>query len=161
MADPAEPGVIRAAGAVVWRRGAAGTDIVLVHRPRYDDWSIPKGKTMPGEHVLLTAVREVAEEAGVRVALGRRLPTTHYVTEGRPKRVDYWAARPVSPDAFTPNEEVDSLAWLPVADAALAELRPRPHGARRVSRRAGRHHPGDPAQARRRDQQEGLAPGRS
>ena len=118
MADPAEPGVIRAAGAVVWRRGAAGTDIVLVHRPRYDDWSIPKGKAMPGEHVLLTAVREVAEEAGVRVALGRRLPTTHYVTEGRPKRVDYWAARPVSPDAFTPNEEVDSLAWLPVADAA-------------------------------------------
>jgi 8-oxo-(d)GTP phosphatase len=113
-----EPGVIRAAGAVVWRDGAEGTETVLVHRPRYDDWSFPKGKAMPGEHVLLTAVREVAEEAGVRIALGRRLPTTHYVADGRPKRVDYWAARPVSPDAFAPNEEVDRLAWLPLADAA-------------------------------------------
>jgi 8-oxo-(d)GTP phosphatase len=113
-----EPGVIRAAGAVVWRHGPAGTETLLVHRPRYDDWSFPKGKAMPGEHVLLTAVREVAEEAGVRVALGRRLPTTYYITDGRPKRVDYWAGRQVSPDAFTPNEEVDTLAWLPLADAA-------------------------------------------
>jgi 8-oxo-(d)GTP phosphatase len=54
----------------------------------------------------------------VRVALGRRLPTTHYITEGRPKRVDYWAGRPVSPDTFAPNDEVDALAWLSLADAA-------------------------------------------
>ncbi len=116
MADP-EPGEIRAAGAVVWRAGAQGIETALVHRPRYDDWSFPKGKAMPGEHVLLTAVREVAEEAGVRVALGRRLPSTFYVTEVRPKRVDYWAARPVSPEAFAPGTEVDALAWLPLAAA--------------------------------------------
>jgi 8-oxo-(d)GTP phosphatase len=117
MADPV-PGEIRAAGAVVWRDGAGGIETALVHRPRYDDWSFPKGKAMPGEHVLLTAVREVSEEAGVRVALGRRLPTTHYLIDGQPKRVDYWAGRPASPEAFTPGDEVDALAWLPLADAA-------------------------------------------
>lgn len=117
MADP-EPDEIRAAGAVVWRDGAQGIETALVHRSRYDDWSFPKGKAMPGEHVLLTAVREVAEEAGVRVALGRRLPSTHYITQGRPKQVDYWAGRPVSPDAFAPGDEVDALAWLPLAAAA-------------------------------------------
>jgi 8-oxo-(d)GTP phosphatase len=119
MTEPEEPDEeVRAAGAVVWRDGAQGIETALVHRPRYDDWSIPKGKAMPGEHVLLTAVREVAEEAGVRVALGRRLPTTHYVTEGWPKRVDYWAGRPVSPEAFSPGTEVDALRWLPLAAAA-------------------------------------------
>jgi len=117
MADP-EPGEIRAAGALIWRGGAQGIETALVHRPRYDDWSFPKGKAMPGEHVLLTAVREVAEEAGVRVALGRRLPSTHYITQGRPKWVDYWAGRPVSPDAFAPGDEVDAMAWLPLAAAA-------------------------------------------
>jgi 8-oxo-dGTP diphosphatase len=117
MADP-ESGEVRAAGAVVWRDGARGIETALVHRPRYDDWSFPKGKAMPGEHVLLTAVREVAEEAGVRVSLGRRLPTTSYVTGGRPKRVDYWAARPVVPGAFAPGTEVDVLSWLPLAAAS-------------------------------------------
>src|SRR6516225_2185196 len=117
MADP-EPGEIRAAGALIWRGGAQGIETALVHRPRYDDWSFPKGKATPGEHVLLTAVREVAEEAGVRVALGRRLPSTHYITQGRPKWVDYWAGRPVSPDAFAPGDEVDAMAWLPLAAAA-------------------------------------------
>jgi len=119
MTEPGEPdGEIRAAGAVVWRNGPQGIETALVHRPRYDDWSLPKGKAMPGEHVLLTAVREVAEEAGVRVALGRRLATTHYFAEGRPKRVDYWAGRPVSPDAFSPGTEVDALRWLPLVAAA-------------------------------------------
>jgi 8-oxo-dGTP pyrophosphatase MutT (NUDIX family) len=109
---------IRAAGAVVWRDGPEGRRIALVHRPKYDDWSLPKGKTEPGEHVLLTAVREVAEEAGARITLGRRLPTTAYTVDGRPKRVDYWAGRSVSPDAFTPGTEVDAMAWLPLAEAA-------------------------------------------
>jgi 8-oxo-(d)GTP phosphatase len=121
MADPGQAGEIRAAGAVVWRGGDQGVETVLVHRPRYDDWSFPKGKAMPGEHLLMTAVREVDEEAGVRVALGRRLPTTHYFTEGQPKRVDYWAGRPVSPEAFVPGDEVDALAWLPL-DAAAGRL---------------------------------------
>ena len=85
---------IRAAGAVLWRPGADGPEVALVHRRRYDDWSLPKGKSLPGEHVLLTAVREVAEETGVRVVLGPRLPSTHYQQHGnRPKTVDYWAAK--------------------------------------------------------------------
>jgi 8-oxo-dGTP diphosphatase len=117
MTDP-ETSEIRAAGAVVWRDGAQGIEIALVHRSRYNDWSFPKGRAMPGEHVLLTAVREVAEEAGVRVALGRRLDSTRYLTVGRPKRVDYWAGRPVSPVAFAPGDEVDALSWLPLAAAA-------------------------------------------
>jgi 8-oxo-(d)GTP phosphatase len=124
MADQ-EDGEIRAAGAVLWRSGPQGIETALVHRPRYDDWSFPKGKAMPGEHVLLTAVREVAEEAGVRVTLGRRLATTRYVTEGRPKRVDYWAARPVSPDGFAPGDEVDARSWLslPAASETLSYAR--------------------------------------
>jgi len=116
MADVAT-GVIHAAGAVLWRARAGGIETVLVHRPRYDDWSFPKGKSMPGEHVLLTAVREVEEETGVRAALGRRLATQTYPVEGQPKQVEYWAARPVSAEPFAPGDEVDDLAWLPLPAA--------------------------------------------
>src|SRR5215472_8502449 len=93
MAD-ATIGLVHAAGAVLWRARAGGIETALVHRPRYDDWSFPKGKSEPGEHVLLTAVREVEEETGVRAALGRRLATQTYPVEGQPKQVEYWAARP-------------------------------------------------------------------
>lgn len=113
-------GEVRAAGAVLWRSAADGPEIALVHRPRYDDWAFPKGKALPGEHMLLTAVREVAEETGVRVVLGRRLSTVRYLAHGKPKRVDYWAARPADgtgAGGFTPNDEIDDLAWLPVAAA--------------------------------------------
>lgn len=110
---------IRAAGAVLWRPGAEGPQVALVHRPRYDDWSFPKGKRLPGEHVLLTAVREVAEETGTRVTLGRRLPSAHYDRGGRPKTVDYWAARAAagSQPGFQPGSEVDRLDWLELAAA--------------------------------------------
>ena len=117
MADP-DPGEIQAAGAVVWRAGEEGIETALVHRARYDDWSFPKGKAFAGEHVLLTAVREVAEETGTPVALGRRLSTTQYLTSEGPKRVDYWAGRPVSPGTFVPGDEVDALSWLPLGAAA-------------------------------------------
>jgi len=112
-------GDIRAAGAVLWRPGLVGPEVALVHRPKYDDWSLPKGKTEPGEHVLLTAVRELAEETGVRVILGRRLPSTHYTVRGRPKVVDYWAAKGADgpQPGFTPNAEVDQLDWLDVPAA--------------------------------------------
>jgi len=123
MAD-AVIGEIQAAGAVLWRARAGGIETALVHRPRYDDWSFPKGKSMPGEHVLLTAVREVEEETGVRAALGRRLPSQSYPVEGQPKRVEYWAARPVSAEQFAPGDEVDDLAWLPLP--AARELRSYP-----------------------------------
>ncbi len=119
-------GEIRAAGAVLWRPGPAGPQVALVHRPKYDDWSLPKGKTEPGEHVLLTAVRELAEETGTRVVLGRRLPSTHYLVRGRPKTVDYWAAKAADgpQPGFTPNSEVDQLDWLdgPAARQRLSYL---------------------------------------
>jgi 8-oxo-(d)GTP phosphatase len=116
MADAA-PGEIQAAGAVLWRVRSGSVETALVHRPRYDDWSFPKGKSLPGENVLLTAVREVEEETCVRAALGRRLPSLNYTVDGQPKRVEYWAARPVSAGQFTPGEEVDALAWLPLRAA--------------------------------------------
>jgi 8-oxo-dGTP diphosphatase len=93
--------------------------VALIHRPKYDDWTFPKGKRDPGEHVLLTAVREVAEETGLSVILGRPLTQARYDQRGRPKRVDYWVARsaPGSPDSFQANHEVDSLEWLPLPAA--------------------------------------------
>jgi len=128
--------LILAAGALVWRPAAGGTEVLLVHRPRYDDWSLPKGKRERGEHLLLTAVREVFEESSVRPVLGPRLPTTEYLAAGRPKRVDYWSA--VGPDSSAEaSHEIDAVAWVPLAQAAgqlsyahdatvLAALRPRP-----------------------------------
>lgn len=128
MADRDKPPKIPAAGALLWRPGEQGPEVVLVHRPRYDDWSFPKGKSMPGEHVLITAVREVAEETEIEIVLGRRLRTVRYLSDGRPKQVDYWAGRraaqalgeadePAEPPPFTPNDEVDELAWLPLTAA--------------------------------------------
>jgi len=131
MADRDKPPKIPAAGAVLWRPGEQGPEVALVHRPRYDDWSFPKGKSTPGEHVLITAVREVTEETGIEIILGRRLRTVRYLSDGRPKQVDYWAARPAAqaaddpdetgvpadPVPFVPNQEVDQLAWLPLTVA--------------------------------------------
>ncbi|MGI5325186.1 NUDIX domain-containing protein [Actinomadura nitritigenes] len=113
----AHAGPIRAAGALLWRDGPDGPEFAVAHRPRYDDWSFPKGKLDRGEHMLRAAVREIEEETGLVPRLGRRLPTAKYRHGERPKRVDYWAARPVAEAAFTPNEEVDELAWLPAAEA--------------------------------------------
>ena len=119
MADRPAADEIRAAGAVAWRPGPDGPLVALVHRPKYDDWTLPKGKMDPGESVLLTAVREVEEETGQRVTLGRRLSASCYDVDGRPKRVDYWVARAQDPPAeFVPNHEVDQLAWLSVPEAA-------------------------------------------
>jgi 8-oxo-dGTP pyrophosphatase MutT (NUDIX family)/phosphohistidine phosphatase SixA len=112
--------MIRAAGAVAWRPGPDGgeLEVLLVHRKKYDDWSLPKGKAEPGEPLPLTAVREVFEEGGARLVLGRRLTSVRYQAGGRPKRVHYWAARAgdVADDAV-PNSEVDKVAWLPAGQA--------------------------------------------
>jgi 8-oxo-(d)GTP phosphatase len=119
MADRPAGEQVRAAGAVVWRDGPGGIQIAVVHRPKYDDWTLPKGKCEPGEHVLLTAVREVEEETGQQVTLGRRLSPSYYKVDGRPKRVDYWAGHAADPPApFMSGHEVDDLAWLPMAAAA-------------------------------------------
>lgn len=87
--------------------------MALVHRPRYDDWSLPKGKLEPGESTRVAAWREVCEETGAHVALGRFLATTRYPVGPDRKVVDYFAGRYVS-GSFTPNDEVDELRWLPV-----------------------------------------------
>jgi 8-oxo-dGTP pyrophosphatase MutT (NUDIX family) len=108
---------VRAAGGIVARDG----DVLLVHRPRYDDWTFPKGKAVDGETDEDCALREVHEETGLRCELEDELPSTHYVdAKGRPKRVRWWRMRPVVDDGFTPNEEVDELRWLdPRAAAGL------------------------------------------
>jgi len=110
--------VIRAAGAVLWKPSRRdGLRIALVHRPRYDDWSLPKGKAEQGEVAPVTAAREVQEETGFRAAIGRSLTTVSYSTSGGPKTVHYFAARRMC-GFFTPNREVDRLEWLPSAKAA-------------------------------------------
>jgi 8-oxo-(d)GTP phosphatase len=112
--------LIKAAGAVVTRPAPDGPDpqVLLVHRVKYDDWSLPKGKQEPDEELPLTAAREVFEEAGVRPILGRRLVSVRYQVSGRPKRVHYWSARVDSTDeAAVPNSEVDQVAWLTLAQA--------------------------------------------
>ena len=92
--------------------------VLLVHRPRYDDWTFPKGKALPDESDEETALREVEEETGLRCELGDELPTTSYVdAKGRPKRVRYWRMRPVAGE-FAPHDEVDEIAWVSPADAA-------------------------------------------
>jgi 8-oxo-dGTP pyrophosphatase MutT (NUDIX family) len=111
MADHLTAGEIRAAGAVLWRPAGRSAQVAIVHRPKYDDWSFAKGKVDAGEHVLLTATREVREETGLQVTLGRCLPPVTYLVDGQPKRVDYWAARPSS-GRFAPNSEVDQLDWV-------------------------------------------------
>src|ERR687886_1549296 len=115
---PAETdGLVRAAGGDLWRLAeGAGIETALVHRPKYDDWSLPKGKPEEGEHLLETAVREVAEETGLDVVVGRRSVRTEYEVAEGPKRVDYWLMRVVG-GAFEPNAEVDELRWLPVEEA--------------------------------------------
>jgi 8-oxo-(d)GTP phosphatase len=127
MTDRPRDGQIRAAGAVVWRPAASGAEVALIHRSRYGgDWTFPKGKREPGEHILATAVREVAEETGLEVVLGRPLGSSRYHSvghhgAGRAKRVDYWAGRCLDPQLpFAPNDEADQLDWL---DAAAARGR--------------------------------------
>ncbi|MDI2028592.1 NUDIX hydrolase [Saccharopolyspora sp. TS4A08] len=123
---------VRAAGAVLWRPGPQGPEVVLVHRPRYDDWSLPKGKLDPGELAAHAAVREVAEETGFSTALTRPLTQVRYTAPARggrtaPKVVDYFSAHLLGGE-FTPNDEVDELRWLPLKEAR-AELT-YPHDAR-------------------------------
>lgn len=111
--------MIEAAGGVVWRRTAKGCiRVLLVHRPRYSDWSLPKGKLEPGEPALTGALREVREETGLRCEVGPELAEVRYVDrKGREKRVRYWAMEPVK-GRFRPNHEVDKVRWTCVEEAA-------------------------------------------
>jgi 8-oxo-dGTP diphosphatase len=104
---------VRAAGGVVRRDGPRGVEILLVHRPRYDDWSLPKGKLDPDETFEAAALREVEEETGVRAALREELPPIRYRdAKGRDKLVRYWVMDVVDQGRFEPNDEVDEIRWL-------------------------------------------------
>ncbi|MFF3843328.1 NUDIX hydrolase [Streptomyces sp. NPDC001930] len=117
---------VRAAGCVLWRPAISGhgIEIALVHRPKYDDWSHPKGKRKRDESAEACALREVLEETGQGCALGLRLPTVRYLVDGRPKEVEYWAARALG-GTFTPSREVDRVVWLPPVAARLRLTQPR------------------------------------
>jgi 8-oxo-dGTP pyrophosphatase MutT (NUDIX family) len=126
--SPSPPPAVLAAGAIVWRVVDRRLEVLLVHRPRYDDWSWPKGKLEPGETMAACAVREVAEETGVDVVLGRPLPTVRYRTsDGRAKEARYWAATPAAagspplaaraPVAPADRREIDEVRWVDVRDA--------------------------------------------
>jgi 8-oxo-dGTP diphosphatase len=114
MASVTDVTDVLAAGVVVFR---PGREVLLVHRPRYDDWSFPKGKLDPGEHLTACAVREVEEETGLRVRLGPPLPLQRYpVAGGRHKTVSYWVGRAVDDDdvsGYEPNAEIDRVEWVP------------------------------------------------
>lgn len=111
--------VVRASGGVILRRREGALETVLVHRPKYDDLTFPKGKARDGEPDEDTALREIEEETGLRCELGPELVSTSYVDpQGRPKRVRYWLARSGgAPSAFEPDDEVDHVEWFDVAAA--------------------------------------------
>ena len=115
---------IVASGCLVTREMEGATQVLLVHRPKYDDWSLPKGKQDPDEHITLTAIREVLEETGVRVRLQQPLPHREYTVGDEPKVVYYWRASVVVDKGFVPNNEVDEIAWLPIDEAAAKRASP-------------------------------------
>ena len=109
---------VRAGGGVVVRDAGGRIEVALVHRPRYDDWSLPKGKLERGESFEAGALREVEEETGLRCELGDELsPISYHDRKGRLKLVRYWVMS-VLDGEFAPNEEVDVLEWMPLAAAA-------------------------------------------
>lgn len=121
---------VLAAGALVWRDGKRGPEVLLVHRPRYDDWSIPKGKLDRGETFPEAAVREVEEETGYRVRLHRPLPTSVYLLpDGRTKIVQYWIATVRAKTAAGPQSvnEIDELQWVRLNEAEALLTRPTDH----------------------------------
>jgi 8-oxo-dGTP diphosphatase len=120
-----ESRIVYAAGAVLWRPDSADSakpklEVAVIHRPRYNDWSLPKGKVDPGETAPVAAVREVLEETGHHCVLGRRLVSVSYPIDSGVKKVYYWAARSTGGE-FTPGKEVDELIWLPV-EAAMKKI---------------------------------------
>jgi 8-oxo-dGTP diphosphatase len=119
-------GVVRAAGGVIWRRSSSGdVEVVLVHRPQYNDWSVPKGKVDPGESDEQAARREIQEETGVIARLGPELPSTAYHDRfGRPKVVRYWAMT-VDSGSVAGHHEVDVAGWFPLGEARRRLTYPR------------------------------------
>jgi len=114
-------GVVRAAGGVVTRTRDRGLEILLVHRPRYDDWTLPKGKVEPGESDEECALREVEEETSLVCTLGDEVAVSNYEdARGRPKRVRYFWMTPEDGSEASPQNEVDAVRWLTHQDALEA-----------------------------------------
>jgi len=110
-------GLVRAAGGVLLR-DAGRREVLVIHRPRYDDWSLPKGKLERGESEETAAVREIAEETGYRASVVREIGRVRYVdSKGRDKEVVYFVMRTEGESDFSPGDEVDAVRWIPVADA--------------------------------------------
>lgn len=115
--DSLDPTVIKAAGGILWRRHDGEWRVGVVHRPKYDDWSLPKGKLEPGESWLGAAVREVREETGFAVRVQAFAGTACYIAKRRPKVVLYWNMEVAGDGELAPNSEVDRLKWLSRRDA--------------------------------------------
>jgi 8-oxo-dGTP diphosphatase len=127
---------VRAAGGVLMRDGARGVEVAVIHRPKYGDWTLPKGKLDPGEGFEQAALREVEEETGMRAELGHELSSVSYQDrKGRSKLVRYWAMRALGGE-FRPGREVDELRWLDPQGAA--ELLSYAHDAELVREAVGR-----------------------
>jgi 8-oxo-dGTP pyrophosphatase MutT (NUDIX family)/phosphohistidine phosphatase SixA len=137
MASTSRPGDVRAAGAVVLRKGR----VLLVHRPRYDDWSFPKGKLDRGEAAPVAAVREVEEETGLRVRLGVPLARQSYPNGPRTKVVDYWVGRVVGDhdvSGYLVNSEIDEVEWVDLDKARRQLTYERDHNTLREALRTGK-----------------------
>ena len=106
--------IIQAAGAIVWRKSKDKTEVAVIHRPKYDDWSFPKGKVEINESLIACAHREVLEETNIQTEFGAFLGDVEYLTQDGKKRVSFWAAKAISQSDFSPNSEVDQLKWVEV-----------------------------------------------
>ncbi len=121
MDENSQAEVIEAAGGILWRRRGGMAELAVIHRPKHQDWSLPKGKRDPGESWQQTALREVLEETGCEAEIGRFATGTIYTVRGRPKVVLFWHMTVTSEVPFTPNAEVDKLEWM-TPEAALERL---------------------------------------
>lgn len=121
LSNPTELDVLQAAGGLLWRSTAHGKELAIIHRPKHDDWTLPKGKLEPGETWHEAALREVFEETGCQAEIENFAGCVCYVTNKAPKLVLFWNMKLIAPVQFQANKEVDQLQWLS-ADAALEKL---------------------------------------